>query len=806
MAENFDRSVGRSKRYKLDAGGAPAETGPFVGLVKNNTDTTRTGKLMVYNEFLSGPNENDPAFWTPVSYVSPFFGSTEGNQGGPNDEGGFAQNKHSYGMWFTPPDVGTKILFVFANGDPNIGYYLGTVVNEDAHHMVPAIGSTSNVSQAEKNSIPYFANSTRLPTVEINDNNRALREDPRFFDKPKPIHQVQAFALMQQGLLNDPIRGSIGSNSYRESPSTVFGISTPGRPVYQGGYSTETLQARLNQDANSPGSVPAESMKVVGREGGHSVVLDDGDINGDDQLIRIRTAKGHQILLSDSGNTLYIAHANGQSWWELGAEGTIDMYAANSVNIRGGDVNIHADRTLNMFGTSVNLVSNSTLNVEGKQMQITGTENLSVYSEKYIGVKSDGSLSLNSSKAGTWEGGGSMVLSAGCIDLNGGKAPSVAKTTPVPRQKLPDTKFTNNVGWEVENAKIETVVTRAPTHEPWPAHNTGVSKVTTYTGGNTLEPTPEVKQKLDSVQDAEFTPITTTNFETQKAAETKLGTLEPEHVTGMLAQASVNVPQDYNVISNELGLGKYGLKAEQLEKSGYLKPGTTEFFLTDGSADFDTIMQSSTVWTGKNGVNNLTGVLGDEALQDTIKTDLYTSSFNELRSAGVITGSEAPENIAPLVESASQYGTAETRNWVYGRENTSIGKQIDKAARSSQYSVGVVNEKLSTETKGYSTTSYSTGTVNRTEVDKASETIIRETKVSKPAYATTRTAQTRDPNDPRVIALRTQISQLRQQMPEIKRKWDRANPGGKFSDFLNTPEAKAIKEKIDRLQTELESI
>jgi len=806
MAENFDRSVGRSKRYKLDAGGAPAESGPFVGLVKNNTDTTRTGKLMVYNEFLSGPDENDPAGWTPVSYVSPFFGSTNGSSS-ETGEGAFAQNKHSYGMWFTPPDVGTKVLFVFANGDPNIGYYLGTVVNEDAHHMVPAIGSTSNITQTDRSSTPYFANSNRLPAVEFNDNNKSLRESPRFFDSAKPVHQVQAFALLQQGLLNDPIRGSIGSHSYRESPSTVFGISTPGRPIYQGGYSADTLQSRLNQDANNPGSVPAESMKVVGREGGHSVVMDDGDINGDDQLIRIRTAKGHQILLSDSGDTLYIAHANGQTWWELGAEGTIDMYAANSVNIRGGDVNIHADRTLNMFGSSVNLVSNSTINVEGKQMQITASESLLAHSDKFIGVKSDGTLSMQSTKAGTWDGGGSMVLSAGCIDLNGGKAPSVPKTTPVPKQKLPDTKFTQNVGWEVENSKIETIVSRAPTHEPWPAHNTGVSKVTNYAGTTTTEALPAVTEKLDSIQDTEFTKITSTNFETQPLVEASLGTLQPEHLTGMLAQANLNVDQAHNVISNELGLGKYGLSAEQLENAGYLKPGTTEFFLKDGKATLDNVLQSTTVWSGKNGVSNLTSILGDEPLQDFVKTDLYTTSFNDLRSQGLLTGSEDPENIAPLVEATSKFGLTETKNWINGKETTSLGKDIDKTARSSQYSVSLVNQKLSEEVKGYSTVSSSTGTVNRTVVDSAAETIITEKKVSKPSYATASTARTRDPNDPRRLALEQQVNNITNvEIPAAKTKYLNDNPGKKFADFLRSSEYKSLKAKRDALQSQIESL
>jgi len=488
MAENYDRSVGRSKRYKLDAGGAPTETGPFVGIVKNNTDTTRTGKLMVYNQFLSGPDEEDPKGWTPVSYVSPFYGSTDPSAP-ESTEGGFSQNRHSYGMWFTPPDVGTKILFVFANGDPNIGYYLGSIVNEDAHHMVPAIGSSSRVIGQDR-SISYFANSTRLPVVEFNDNNKGLSEAARFFDSNKPVHQVQAFVLLQQGLLNDPIRGTIGSNSYRESPSTVFGISTPGRPIYQGGYNSQNLQTRLSQDANNPGSVPVESMKVVGREGGHSVVLDDGDINGDDQLIRIRTAKGHQILLSDSGDTLYISHANGQSWWELGAEGTIDMYAANSVNIRSGDINLHADRGFNVNGQSVNMNSASAFKIEAKQIEITGNDNLTMYSEKFVGVKSDGTLTMQSAKSGSWDAGSNMTLSAGCISLNGGKAPPVPKTTPIPKQKLPDTTFEQDVGWIVENGKLQTVVSRAPSHEPWPLHNTGVNKTTAYSPTTKSAATP----------------------------------------------------------------------------------------------------------------------------------------------------------------------------------------------------------------------------------------------------------------------------------------------------------------------------
>ena len=807
MATNVERSVGRSKRYKLDAGGAPTETGPFVGIVKNNTDTTRTGKLLVYNEFLSGPDENDPSGWTPVSYVSPFYGTTQPSAP-ENTEGSFAQNRHSYGMWFTPPDVGTRILFVFANGDPTIGYYLGSVVNEDAHHMMPAIGASSQVINQERNSSPYFANSSRLPVIEFNDNNNSLAQTPRFFDSAKPIHQVQAYVLLQQGLLNDPIRGTIGSNSYRESPSTVFGLSTPGRPVYQGGYGSADLQARLSQDANDPGSVPPETMRVIGREGGHSFVLDDGDQDGNDQLVRIRTAKGHQIIMSDSGDTLYISHANGQSWFELGAEGTVDVYAANSVNIRGGDINLHADRNVNINGQTVNINSESLLNLQGKQTQITGTDSLLSYSDKYVGIKSDGTISLESAKTGTWEAGSSMVLSAGCIDLNGGKAPSVPKTTPPSKQKLPDTTFTENVGWTVENGAIESVVTRAPTHEPYPLHNTGVNKQTNYATGSNTPLLPEVETKLNEIQNTEFTAITAEQYETAAKTDVTLGSLKSEQITGMLAQASLNIPQSANEISSSIGVGKYGFSAEQLENAGYLKSGTTEFFLKDGTANLETVLQSTSVWSGKNGVSTLNGVLGDENLQDVIKTDLYATSFNELRSEGILTGIETPDSVAALVEPASQFGTASVKQWVNNTVPDEAGTTtISKASRSAQYSVNLVDSKLSEEIKGFNTQSQqSVNTVSRSVVDESVTSVITETKVAPKTYTRSVTNSVDPQAEAQRNAILEQINDVNQELETARVRFNRDNPTATGGDWLRSDIYRNLRDKRQKLNEEFARI
>lgn len=48
MVENYQRSTGTSRSFKTGKGGAPAETGPFIGEVVNNVDPTRSGRLQVY--------------------------------------------------------------------------------------------------------------------------------------------------------------------------------------------------------------------------------------------------------------------------------------------------------------------------------------------------------------------------------------------------------------------------------------------------------------------------------------------------------------------------------------------------------------------------------------------------------------------------------------------------------------------------------------------------------------------------------------------------------------------------------------
>jgi uncharacterized protein (DUF2345 family) len=231
------------------------------------------------------------------------------------------------------------------------------------------------------------------------------------------------------------------------------------------------IQAQINA-----GTLKPQDLNVIGRVGGHSMVMDDGNIDGENRLLRFRTTAGHQITMSDTGDFFYIVHANGLAWFELGHEGTLDVYATNSINLRTqGDINLHADRDINMFaGRNFSVKSAEDIKLQAESnLTIKAQDNLVLYSKSYVGIKADGSLALQSAN-GSWAGGGALVFEAGGIDLNGPAADTVPTPNNITKTIMDDTEFDTSNGWQTVPDGLESIVSRAPTHEPYAQHGLGV--------------------------------------------------------------------------------------------------------------------------------------------------------------------------------------------------------------------------------------------------------------------------------------------------------------------------------------------
>ena len=606
---------GATKASKADAGGAILRELPVFGVVKNNIDPIRSGRLQVYISDASGKDSNDSTSWVTVSYMSSFYGVTTPSSAN-TGYGEYIKNPNSYGVWNSPPDIGTTVICVFINGDPNYGFWIGCVPQPDALQMVPAIGGTDNIV-ANAGEAKGLGGAVRLPVTNINTNNPGIANTGKFLTDAKPVHSYVASILAQQGLIRDPIRGVIGSSAQRESPSRVgWGVSTPGRPIYEGGFTDETIAAAATNDKPT-------GLKVVARRGGHTLVMDDGDILGRDQLVRLRSSLGHQILMSDDGQTLFIIHANGQSYIELGKEGTIDMYATNSVNVRTqGDLNLHADNNINMnAGKALNISADTiAISSEKETTQKVGTD-FSLYASGKYTTKIDGQMSFASGADASFYSDVVTYINGSKINLNTGASSLVPQEVkPLPIVAHTDTLNDATKGWVAAPGKLLSIVSRAPAHAPWASANQGVDVKVNNNASAALPaaPSPAVAAANASAG-APTNPVSVAVASTvppssaisaaldKNTTGTMVGQLSTLAATGPAAAA---VKLGAGVVETATGavaaFGTMAQSAKQIQDCGFLKPGAAALVdnLVQGGK---TLEQACTpnLFTGKDGVTSL---------------------------------------------------------------------------------------------------------------------------------------------------------------------------------------------------------
>lgn len=106
-------------------------------------------------------------------------------------------------------------------------------------------------------------------------------------------------------------------------------------------------------------------------------------------------------------------------------------------------------------------------------LTVIAQQNLKLYSKSRITINADGRLALQSA-SGSWNGGSELKFTAGGIDLNGPAADILSAPNNLTTTILDDTTFSSATGWTVKTDGLESIVTRAPTHEPYPYHNKGV--------------------------------------------------------------------------------------------------------------------------------------------------------------------------------------------------------------------------------------------------------------------------------------------------------------------------------------------
>jgi hypothetical protein len=346
------------------------------------------------------------------------------------------------------------------------------------------------------------------------------------------------------------------------------------------------------------------------------------------------------------------------------------------------------------------------------------------------------------------------------INLNGGQATSVPQAPSIPNTILPDTEFVASRGWTSFPNKLETIVTRAPTHEPFVGHGQGAN-VSVNLNPITVE-IPDSQsaagQIYTQVEQRSITaPVTLSQVAAEPLAVAPAGPLSQPQVTVMTAQMAAEYSGRYGAYDNngnlnpgweldesnlpvylgpELGspsrgVGTYGQNVAALVASGLVNPAALNLIATGVSPD--TVLKSAATWTGQFGTNSVNDYLSNKTLQNVVQVGLLIAAYTGLVDRGVLKGNEPPRYTATFVQPATTYGVDSVTQWIDGFADSAQVDELSTAARQGQYAIDF-EEFYGEDLNLIDTVPTGPFEAQRDTIDQAVADIIGNPKVPVPQY------------------------------------------------------------------------
>lgn len=449
--------------FESSIGGPSAKTASSdifaIGTVVDTNDPMQWGRVRIVVQSW-GDSWGQPVSGMPwAMYVSPFGGQTTvGTRGAgiQQTEGGV-----SYGMWAIPK-VGAQVLVISLDEDHQQRLYLGCVYDAFSTNTMPhgrwMFDDHPELANkpAAKPYGPYSSSDKLIQPLAGNlktafNNKDGFEWQTRAADYSASRVDVSQLHNTTSNVQDDK---AISSNGW---------VSTQGYQTSRLAPSSTSGDADKNYDPQ---------VYSFTSPGFHSMSMDDRMENC---RMRFRTMSGHQILLDDTNERIYIATAKGNNWIELDQAGNIDMFTTNKVSIHAEqDINMTSNKSIRMHAREgihmhsdkdvrihasedIHLQANknirsrsgaSTLIQSDANLNITTKASFKLSSAGSTNINAEGSLLLTTKALLNVNAGGNILATGAEIHLNG---PIAAKAALAVDAAEAPALFTN----------------RIPQHEPW---------------------------------------------------------------------------------------------------------------------------------------------------------------------------------------------------------------------------------------------------------------------------------------------------------------------------------------------------
>ena len=437
-------------RELLEASGVAETTQSFVtmGTVVDTNDPQQMGRVRAicpaWGDTFSTPFENVP--W--CMYASPFGGQLSNGTRGPGlqkSEGGI-----TYGMWAIPK-IGAQVLVMCLDGDPQYRVYIGCVFDQLTPHTMPhgrwMYDDHVELAKDGMTGKPAGPYTSREKFIEpLNQN---IKQAFGNKDEPNFEWRTRAADYTVSAVSVDQLDHTVSKVQDDRGAVHDGWTSTQGYGINRADPTGETSLTDKNYDS---------TIYSISTPGAHALSMDDRQENC---RIRLRTTAGHQIIMDDTNERIYIQTAKGNNWIELDQAGNIDMYTTNKVNIRAAkDINLTSDETIRMSAKKgIHLYSEDEIRAHAvKDISVLTEENLRIHSLQGTLIQSDQTMHITSgenlyittaqdvhnrcgsnmmlSAGGSFHNnaGGSIIETASMIHMNGPSA-AVAEAAQPPNER-----------------------------------------------------------------------------------------------------------------------------------------------------------------------------------------------------------------------------------------------------------------------------------------------------------------------------------------------------------------------------------
>lgn len=434
-----------------------------IGTVVDTNDPQQMGRVRVvcpqWGDSWSDIVEDVP--W--AVYVTPFGGQQQVGTRGPgiqDSTGGIA-----YGMWAIPK-VGAQVLVLCVDGDSSSRAYFGCIYDQFTPHTMPhgrfMYDDHPELEKEGASPAPYGPYTSSEKYIQpLTDNMKqafGAKDEPNFEYRSRAadytvtrvdVSQLdQTYSKVQDdtGVVHDDWTSTQGYQVSRSDPDA------------QSSYTDKNYDSMV-YSFTSPGF--------------HALSMDDRQENC---RVRLRTTSGHQIIMDDTNERIYIATAQGNNWIEMDQDGNIDIFTSNKLSVHATkEINFTSDDTIRMYAKKgIHMHSDDEIRMDAaKDIHVKTAAEVHVDAVADIHVQTDANLRVGASQSIYMEAtdsihaksgstlhltsssqmnllatGGNLVCQASQIHLNGPAATAATAAAELPAEPA---------FW----------TDRVPDHEPW---------------------------------------------------------------------------------------------------------------------------------------------------------------------------------------------------------------------------------------------------------------------------------------------------------------------------------------------------